>query len=341
MRRLTLVGAAALVVWCIAIAHGAPKVDTVVDNLDNPCGIAVQPGTGHLFVSDSGCGRISRVVDGKVEHVIVGFPLDVYGKGPMYNIGPLGLVFLDKDTLVVGGGGNKDGDELLRVYTVPAAGQDPIKADQMVTSSKLPPTGEIKGEGNFYALVATKTAIFATSNGDDTKGWVARAKISGTKVEKIERFLSTKEAVEVDAPVGATISPRGELVIGQMGEINIPKDSLLSFYNAKTGKLLLNQQTGLFDITALAYSRNTGQLYATDFAWMTRDPKSGINKEAGLFQLIKGDGQSVQTKKIVSLDKPTAMVFGNDGALYITLIGSAQEGDEKKPGKLVRIAPGL
>ncbi|HUG71459.1 MAG TPA: hypothetical protein VMM76_27185 [Pirellulaceae bacterium] len=318
----------------LAPAWADHHVSTVVDGLDNPCGIAIQPETGHIFVSDSGASRVIRVVDGKAQDVITGFPVDVYGKGPMYNIGPLGLLFLDKDTLVVGGGGLLDGAELLRVYKVPEAGQPAIKADKMEASFNLPENDEVKGEGNFYGLAANGTHVFVTSNGDDTKGWVARATIKDGTLANFERFLATKEATEVDAPVAVTISPRGELVIGQMGEITIPGDGLLTFYNATNGKLLLNLETGLSDITALAYSPK-GQLYATDFNWI--DTSAG-----GLFQLIskEEDGkQAIEAKKIESLDKPTAMLFGSDGSLYITVIGTG-EGDAKG-GKLLKIAPGL
>lgn len=102
-------------------AHGQDKVEvkTVVERLNNPCGVAIQPGTGHVFVSDSGALRVIRIVDGKAEPVITGFPKDTYGKGPIYDIGPLGLVFIDKDTLAVGGGGKIDGEEMLRVYKIP------------------------------------------------------------------------------------------------------------------------------------------------------------------------------------------------------------------------------
>ena len=63
----------------------------------------------------SGAGRIVRIElsTGKVEDVITGFKQDVYGKGPMYDIGPLGLAFLDANTLVVGGG------DLPRVERIP------------------------------------------------------------------------------------------------------------------------------------------------------------------------------------------------------------------------------
>jgi hypothetical protein len=273
--------------------------------------------------------------------VIVGFPNDVYGKGPMYDIGPLGLAFLGKDTLVVGGGGQPDGEELLRVYQVPAAGSKPIKADKMVASFSLPAENvgkdnEIKGEGNFYALVVIDDAVYATSNGDDTKGWVNKATVKDGKVVSYERYLATKEATGVDAPVGIATHPRnGALVVGQMGEITVPKDSLLTLYNPKNGKMRLNLKTGLFDITGVAFSPN-GRIYATDFAWMD-------TTEGGLFRLIpkREEGkQSLTTEKVASLDKPTALAFGPDGTLYITVIGTASD-DNPNAGKLLKIAPGL
>ena len=56
---------------------------------------------------------------------------------------------------------------------------------------------------------------------------------------------------------------------------------------------------------------------------------------------FKSDAQSaatvVEAVKIASLDKPTALAFGTDGALYVTLIGTAEEGAEKPAGQLVRV----
>lgn len=330
----------AMLAWCCVApsAFGADaKVETVVSGLINPCGVAVQPETGHVFVADSGAGRVVRIVEGKIEDVIVGSPLDVYGKGPMYNIGPLGLVFLDKNTLVVGDGGYKDGAEFVRVYEVPAVGKPALKYDDAkIKLGPLAEMGQIKGEGNLYGLAATKTAIYVTCNGDDTKGWVAKSDIVNGKPGDLKRFIATKEAVQVDAPVGITTSARGEIVVGQMGEINVPNDSLLSFYNATTGKLLMNQKTGLYDIAAVGYSPKTQQLYALDFAWMKTE-------DGGLFQLIaeRKEGQaSLATKKIAGLDKPTSMAFAADGTLYVAVIGTAKDGEEK-PGKLLKITGGL
>jgi DNA-binding beta-propeller fold protein YncE len=337
MKRLVWFGALALALCLSARSVRAEaETTTVLEGLNNPTGIAIQPETGDVFIADSGALRVVRLVDGKAEEVITGFSKDIYGKGPMFDIGPLGLAFIDKNTLVVGDGGKPDGEEQLAVYTIPAKGEKAITADKSKFSFKLEPAEGIVGEGNFYGVALNNNAIYVTCNGDDTKGWVAKADINGTKVENFRRFIATKELVEVDAPVAITMSPRGEIVVGQMGEINIPEDGLLTFYNAKSGEKLMNMKTGLFDITGLAYSPK-GQLYAVDFVWM--DTTKG-----GLYQLIaeKNNGeQTLKTEKLASLDKPTAMAFGKDGSLYITVIGTAKEGEGKPSGKLLKIAPGL
>ena len=208
--------------------------------------------------------------------------------------------------------------------------EDPYRFPPILTEFDL----YLLGEGNLYALALTPTALYVTCNGDDTKGWVAKADLNGTKFGKLERWLPTKEMVEVDAPVGIAISKQGDIVVGQFGENNKPNDSLLTFYSAKTGKMLMNLETKLYDITGLAYSPKTGLLYATDFAWMKTD-------EGGLFRL-DASGNSVKTTKIASLDKPTALAFAPDGTLYITVIGPKAEGENaSKQGKLLKIAPGL
>ncbi len=309
-----------------AVPNG-PMMHVVVEGLDNPSGIAIQPETGIVFVSDSGAGRIVKIVNGVAEPVVTDFKTDIYGKGPQYNIGPLGLAFLDKNTLVVGGGDLPDGEEALRVFDLTDM-KEPLKVDAAKASFTLAANGDIKGEGNFYALAVNEKGIFVTCNGDDTKGWVSRAAREGNTVSGFERYLATKEAVQVDAPVAATMSSRGELLIGQMGEINVPNDSLITFYDPESKSVLLNLKTELHDIASLAYSPR-GQLYALDFAWMD-------TTQGGLFQLLKDEAKGVAAHKIVGLDKPTAMAFGPDGTLYITVVGP-----EAKKGQLVKIDPGL
>jgi DNA-binding beta-propeller fold protein YncE len=336
MKRFAAIALACVACFAVGSASAEVKTETVLSGLNNPCGVAVQPGTGHVFVSDSGAGKIIRVVDGKAEDVIVGSAKDIYGKGPMYDIGPLGLAFIDKDTLVVGDGGYKDGEEYVRIFTVPAPGSKPLdyEKDAKEKIGPLAEEGDVKPEGNLYGVAVTPAAIYVTCNGDDTKGWVAKIERNGTKFGKLTRSIATKEETDVDAPVAITINAEGQIVIGQMGEINKPKDGLLTFYSAKTGKKLLNLETGLYDITGLAYSPKTGLLYATDFAWM--EPGEG-----GLFRLDqenKGGKQSVKVTKIVKLDKPTAIAFAEDGSAYVTVIGTNKEGETGKAGALLKLS---
>jgi DNA-binding beta-propeller fold protein YncE len=323
-----------------------PKVEitTVLDGLHNPCGVAVQPGTGHVFVSDSGAGRIVRITKSGSEDAITGFPADAYGKGTYeeqtkFDIGPLGLAFLDKNTLVVGGGGHKDGSELLRIYEVPAAGKS-IKAKQMKHSLGPIPAGDasVKGEGNFYGIATDGKSIFVTCNGDDTKGWVSKVDIKNGKPGKLTPFIKTKEATELDAPVGVTTNKEGHLVVGQMGEITVANDSLLSFYDAASGDSLMNLKTGLHDIASLAYNPKSGRLYAVDFAWGEHSADGGVFR---LDSKIVDGKQTIEAVKVAKLDKPAAVAFGPNGAMYIAVFGSPEKGSNKKPGKLIKITGGL
>jgi hypothetical protein len=276
---------------------------------------------------------------GATTAVITGFGKDIYGKGPMYDIGPLGLVFVDGGkTLVVGGGDKVDGQEIMRAFSVPE-GDKTLTAEDVAWSAGPIAAGDqsTTGEGNFYGLAAHGNSVFVSSNGDDTKGWVLRVDIAGENAQKLVPFIATKVATEVDAPVGIAMSPRGELVVGQMGEITVPNDSLLTFYNAESGEMRVNLPTNLFDISALAYHPRTSKLYALDYAWMQ-------NSEGGLYRLDMRDNGQLDVVKIALprlLDKPTAMAFAPDGTLYVTVIGSPGTEEPASPdvgtGMLVKI----
>lgn len=329
MKRTTLICTFFLALCLISAANGEDK-KPLIDGLDNPTGVAVQSGTGHVFVATrDGVWRVDPKT-GKASPEVTGYPepTDIYGKGPKYPIGPLGLAFTKNGMLVVGGGGRKDGAELMHVYKV---GKKPLKKGvQESKGTQLGPitAGEASkmGEGNFYGVAVGAGGIFVTCNGDDTKGWVSKAALEGKgKFGKLTPTIATKVATGVDAPVGITFSPKGDLVIGQMGEMNVPGDSLLTFYNAKTGKLKSKHKTGLHDIAGVAYSPKTGKLYVVDFGWIK-------NEDGGLYELTV-EGEEVKTKKVASLTKPTALAFGKDGTCYVTVFGPGE--NEKKGAVMV------
>jgi glucose/arabinose dehydrogenase len=334
----------------------AVKIKQLVSNLENPSGVTVQPKSGHVFIASR--YGIYRYVpaDHKVSLEIDSYPddkhIDVYGKGTYetstkFNIGPLGVTFMNDDHLVVGDGSRKDGVELVRVYKI---SDKPAELDKYAKESDAAYTlGPIKagdksakGEGNFYGVAVGAGAIFVTCNGDDTKGWVAKAVIKDGKPGKLEPTIATKVATGVDAPVPITFAPNGKLVVGQMGEMNVPGDSLLTIYDPKSGKLEKKFKTGLSDIAGIAYHPKTKKLYATDFGWLDAAQKDPKKKVGGLYELTI-DGDKCTAKKIIALDKPAGIAFDPDGKLYITVFGTKDTKDksDKSAGGLYVIESGL
>lgn len=332
IRKQTCLVALSVALLSVAVQAAEPKTTVVAAGIDNPSGLAVQSSTGNIFVAArSGVHRL--VLDAKpaLQTEIASFATDIYGKGPKYNIGPLGVGMLGDDHLVVADGSHPDEKEVVLVIKVgkespktPHTAKDaafvlgPIKAGK----------DSAKGEGNYFGVAINKQAIFITCNGDDTKGWVAKSDLKAGKPGELTPFIATKIATNVDAPVGITLSKDGkDLVISQMGEMNVANDSLLTTYNPADGKLIKALKTGLHDIAGLAYSPKTGKLYVVDFAWVK-------TSEGGLFELTV-EGDKVTATKVLSLDKPTALTFGKDGHLYIAEFGTST--DEKPAGKIIRV----
>lgn len=314
---------AAFAVMCALATNGiAAEPEILVEGLDNPAGVAVQPGTGDVFVSaNKAIHRLSKKQKYKDSVAVNGFSSDVYGKGPKYNIGPLGLLFLDPNTLVVGGGDQVDGEEVVRFYDVKKPVEQTMSDAKTVSGPIKPGKESAKGEGNFYALELVGKDIFVTCNGDDTKGWISKISTGSGKPGPLTPAIATKEAVQVDAPCGIAVNKDGKLVVSQMGEVNVPGDSLLTTYDPDTGKLLSSIKTGISDIVEIAYSPKTGKLYGVDFSWV--DTSKG-----GLYELeVKGD--ELKATKIADIDKPTAIAFDEAGNAFVTAIGSPDSGGGK------------
>jgi DNA-binding beta-propeller fold protein YncE len=331
----------------------APAVKVLIEDLESPSGVTVDPETGNVFIA-SRWGVYRYAPDKhtqdvpKSEKLVLAInsypnPTDIYGKGPKYYIGPLGVAVY-KDWLIVGDGSRPDSEELVRIYKIEKEmPKETAKEDSAAFTLGPIKAGEAsaKGEGNFYGVTTIGDSIFVTSNGDDTKGWILKSDIADGKPGELTPFIASKESLEVDAPAAITSTPDGkELVVGQMGEVNVPGDSLLTFYNPEDGKLIRSLETGLSDIVGLAYSPKTKKLYATDFSWV--DPTKGA-----LYRLDI-DGDTVNAVKIVDLEKPAGIAFDKEGKrLYITTFGASsgfqgdapEEGSEKEmsPGKLVAI----
>ena len=334
-----------VVILCMAATVSAqettddPKnsvtVETVVEGLTNPCGVAVQPGTGHVFVADSGALRVVRIVEDKIEPVITGFPQkDEEGSETRNDLGPLGLSFIDQNSLVVGEGGQPAGEDMLRVFKVPAAGADPITADEMEGDAQrlvAEPDADLVGEGNFYGVSVIGTSVFVTCYGDKAKGWLGKADVVDGKLTNFNRSIATAEKTGVAGPFAVTRSPEGYIVVSQTGEIGDATDSLLTFYDESEEELAdWKYETGLKDITGLAYGPKRGRLFAIDFS-------RNSTSKGSLYKLVADTTTTCKAVKLTDLDGPTAMAFDPQGNLYVTVMGTKTEGQDGPNGKLLVI----
>lgn len=324
-----------LILWLAAgLPAGAaePAAKVIAEGLASPCAVAAQPESDEIFIAECGAGRVVRIADNKAIEVIGGFDKAVFGDGPKSESRPWGLCFLDSSTLLVGGGSPADSRELVRAYELPKVGESTRKIEDAKVVISLSAPNEPEGKRHFRAMAATKDAVFLSVQGQDGQGWISRCVREGNKLATFIRYLPAEGPAQPDPPLTLVSSPQGYLLAGQTGAADVPKDSVLNFYHPKNKKRLMHLPTGLFDLTGLAYSEKTGQLYATDVAWMAAE-------EGGLFQLIAGPPGAeprLQAKRIAKLDKPTALGFGKDGALYVTVLGSGGSG-----GELLKFEPGL
>jgi hypothetical protein len=334
------------------------NVETILTGLDNPCAIVVRPGASgsapyELYLSESGAGQILRIKSDAPKEptpIVTGIPVDSYGDAkkdePEYRIGPLGLAFLTRTKLAVGMAGLPQGEELVVVYSLPTDGSALAYEHQDHAVGPIPKGPQsTSGEGNFYALAKTDDALFVTSNGDDDQAWILKADFKANKLTDLQPFIATKPLLGTTGPTAATVNPKDSahyLVVSQMSDFEKDRDSLITFYSPKSGKVALNQQTGLYDVAGLAYTPPNNQAYNPDGSLYAVDVVRADAKLGGVYRLDAAevdDKQTCRAVKIAAAERPSALCFAPDGAMYVTAIGPRQAPDGPPTGVLLKITP--
>jgi len=313
-----------------SIGYSQEKVDyqIVAENLQNPRSVAIQPETGHLFIAESGALRVVRITKGEPEEVVVGFQKDYTGKSPIYEIGPLSLFFLDRDTLLISDGGRESGMDHIRVVKVPEPGDPPVRLKADFNKKLRLQSDEQHGaNGNFWAMAKLENHLLVTCGGDARNGWIARAPVRSNRPTELKRFFATARSVQTRGPHGITTTPEGEIAIAQAGEVQDSDDSLLLFYGPE-GDFLDSFKTGLNDMYGIAYGPNQGRLYAVDFC-------NARPNEGGLYKLV-GTREGCRSVRMATLPRPSSLVFAENGDLYVTTVGRFVEGAEVSNGMLLR-----
>ena len=330
----TFVSAFVVLLAIASSGYSQDSVDyeVVAENLQNPRSVAIQPETGRLFVAESSALRVVRIMNGEPEEVVVGFSKDYTGKSPIYEIGPLSLLFLGRNSLLVGGGGRESGTDQIHTFNVPEPGESPIrvKADGD-KRLRLRSDDQHEANGNFWAMTQLENYVLTTCGDDMRNGWIARSAVRSKRPTTLRRFFSTARSVKARRPHAITTSPQGEIVVAQAGEAQDVDDSLLLFFGPE-GDFLDSFRTGLNDIYGLAYGPNQGRLFAVDFC-------NARPNEGGLYKLV-ATREGCRAVRLATLPRPSALAFSDSGDLYVTTVGRYVEGAQVSNGRLLRF-PGL
>jgi hypothetical protein len=327
------------------------RVDTILTGLDHPTSVVVRPGseglgTAELFVAESGAGRVLRVlIDDPVksEPVITGFPISEIAALDGLRGGPLGLAFLSRNRLAVGGGGLGDGEDLVRVYSIPDDAAA-LEYNQIDHSAGPVAAGERSetGEGDFYSLAASDRVFLVAPLSGDKTGWLLKATLDANRIAGLEPFVATREASGAAGPTAVTVDPQPQrhyVVVAERGAATDERDSRLTMYSPSSGAVALNVKTGLRDIFALGYSPSPSfDLYAADFS-LARTGDGGVFR----IEAAQVDGrESCRAAKVSAVNRPTSLAFTGDGAMFVTAFGKAEgetREDEKPTGVLLKITP--
>jgi DNA-binding beta-propeller fold protein YncE len=324
-----------LVVLTIALVFAATAVAeestiaTLLSGLQNPCGVAVRSGgtAAHcdVFVADSGSGRIVKMASDKpdvMQDAITGFSTTGSGSGPLETSGPRGLLFLGlRHLLVVCGGG--DEPESVRLYELPEDGSPLKAADARRVMVLSAPSDGAAGANRLYAVARTQInesvadLIVVTALGNRSQGWLGKAPVRAGALGELTPFVAAAQTSDVLSPAGIAVGEKGYVVVGQKAAADQPAGAVLVFYDPIDGSPLMTLATELHTISGLAYSRVTGNLYATDLA-------AESAREGGVFRIddaSRPGAATCEAVRLATVERPTALAFGPDGALYVTACG--------------------
>ena len=347
----------------IPMASAEVTTELVAEGFSKPTAVAIQPETETPFVVDQGAGTIVRVIDGERQEVVSGFEgklpwaLEFVDKNRLVIAGGddssdsfLLKMFRLTSEMPSPLAATTEGEDLT---ATPAdkPSDDESEEDEQPTTEEI--SSEESGKRALTYLAIDRDLVYAagraagggvwrkgitlvespaeTSDEEASRGRRCRREEATSKKDaerSFQRFLII-DAEGEQATIAALItSPRREITMIETPEGEMA--SQLVFYDASGKSLLLRLDTGLGGVAALAYSPDTGRLYA--LAQADRDKHS-----AGLYRLdaVRRDGkQAISPHPVLSLKDGIAMTFSAKGELFLLAGGEGE-------GKLLKIEPGL
>jgi DNA-binding beta-propeller fold protein YncE len=173
--------------------------------------------------------------------------------------------------------------------------------------------------------------LVMASLGDDGSAPVWKAPLKAGTLGKLELFRSNEPRGESTLPAAIAVTPQGYVLTSQQDATD-SQASRLKFVNPLDGKTALQLTVNLREITGLAYSPNRALLYAVGF-------ESRERRRGGVYRIDAGEpGQPAAVVKVADVERPTAVAFGPDGALYVTSLGASDDSEPAAGGVLLKFS---
>jgi hypothetical protein len=345
---------------CLTLVGTAVAQTVVMDGLDNPRGLAFAP-NGALYVAEAGrggngpclvnpgsgeercygkSGAITRLWKGQQSRVIEGLESHAMPDGSSAS-GPTDISFQGTGgayiTLGLGGGpdfkadlGNKNGGTLIHMA---ASGKWKVVADILQHEvDENPAGGPI--DSNPFGVLAEPGGRLVVDAGMNA---LLRVAANG-KVETVAVFPPlpnplfpnfgppTVESV----PTAVARGPAGALYVGELTGFPFVQ-GLASVYRVEPGQAPVQLCTGFKAIIDLAFAPDGG-LYVVENATGPFPPPPPFAPNSGRLSHVGMD--CTVTPLLTGLDRPTAVVVGKDGAVYVT-----NHGVTPGEGQVLMIAP--
>jgi DNA-binding beta-propeller fold protein YncE len=343
-----------LAAWTFACLFAATAagddlaVETMLDELDSPSAVAVRPGGTmdrfEIFVAERAAGQIIKWVAGETEPqpAIVGFQPGGADEGRSQQTGLQAIHFLDPTRLVVIAA-DQDRTALVRSYEL--RDDAPVKADAMHEQVGVAAQNGIRRGTEALRLhdVARTLAndrvpdlMIVTATGDERERGLWKVPVrAGTIGDLLPFAAETQRSSPLlggvrggSHPTAIAVSNQGYVAVAQAKDSH----SELAFYNPIDGARLMQCALDLTNIAALAYSPQTGNLYAA--AVNSDEVDSGIYR-------IDDESQpaapACKAIKVADIKHPTAMAFAPDGTLYVSAMGDNDDDTRYDNGVLLKI----
>ncbi|HTQ39933.1 MAG TPA: hypothetical protein VMJ32_12970 [Pirellulales bacterium] len=331
------------------------KVEKVLSGLNHPCGVAVRPETEYVYVAEAGSGQIAKFAPanaGKSIPAIVGFPTAApsanSAAGSLY-----GLAFLSRNELATLSTTAKDDKEeaivsVFELPTVGSAGEDkPLDYAAANRRSSTILSGSPNHAAEPYGISLASfdfsySALLISARRGDDKAGVYKADVAKNRdaIDGIHPLFKSGASNNTPAVLSIAVNPHGLLVAVQAESGEQHRELTLAFYQVRNGSLIMSMPLALTDVVSLAYSPESGRLYA-----LSSSPVK--SSDDGLYRLDAGKGDdraTVKAVKLAGLERPSGMAFSSDNTLYVSVLGAAdgaKNDDSAKQGKLLKITGDL